>query len=106
MSPIEKQLASGALLALAALLDDPANAAVAESMIASGEGAITAGIVTLAKDVPEVKGALSMLEGPLLAAGEAAVENSVTAFFAKEPPASMVAAASAWMKSAAAKVAA
>ena len=106
MASVLDQVGAEVLLALAAVLDDPANAAVAEASIASGESAVEAAVADVVKNMPQVKGALGLFENALLPLAEQAVQASVAGFFAKESPAAVVAAASAWLKAEAAKVAA
>jgi hypothetical protein len=60
------------------------------AQITAGETELTTLVTNLIKDIPAIKGVAGLVAGPILAAIETLIENTVEAEIAKFPPSTLV----------------
>jgi ABC-type Co2+ transport system permease subunit len=97
-----QEIEAGALNAVAGFIQ--ANSTAIEADITTGTNDIQAGLTTLFKNIPAVKGVAALFVGPLEATFEAAVSAYVASVIAKYPPAAIVSAVVAFLQAEATKI--
>jgi hypothetical protein len=78
---------AGALNTIASVIETESGAV--DAFLASGEGAVQAGLVNLIKNIPSVKGAFSFVVAPIEAQLEAGLQAYAASVLAKYPPATI-----------------